>query len=80
MYATTKLFLDYFNLKTLSDLPSLAEIRDLDKINAELNFADMAMDQAESKHEQGAMIDIEEPFEIVENEDNDMTSQPQVLD
>lgn len=38
MYATTKTFLDYFNLKNLSELPSLAEIRDLDKINAELDF------------------------------------------
>jgi len=36
MYATTKTFLDYFNLKTLDELPALSEIRDLDKINAEL--------------------------------------------
>ena len=35
MYATTRDFLDYFNLKTLSDLPSLAEIRDLDEIGHE---------------------------------------------
>jgi len=38
MYATTKAFLDYFNLKTLDDLPALTEIRDLDKINAELDL------------------------------------------
>ncbi len=29
MYGTTKEFLDYFNLKSLSELPPLAEIRDL---------------------------------------------------
>jgi segregation and condensation protein B len=39
MYATTKSFLDYFNLKHLDELPSLAAIRDLDSINAELDFA-----------------------------------------
>ena len=33
MFATTKQFLDYFDLKSLEDLPSLAEIRDLDKLN-----------------------------------------------
>lgn len=33
LYATTKAFLDYFNLKSLDELPSLMEIRDLDKIN-----------------------------------------------
>jgi len=38
MYATTKIFLDYFNLKTLDELPALSEIRDLDKINAELEL------------------------------------------
>jgi segregation and condensation protein B len=38
MYATTKVFLDYFNLKTLDELPALSEIRDLDKINAELEL------------------------------------------
>ncbi len=38
LYATTKEFLDYFNLKGLDDLPTLAELRDLDKINAELDL------------------------------------------
>lgn len=40
MYASTKQFLDYFNLKRLDELPSLDEIRDLDVINAELDFGD----------------------------------------
>jgi segregation and condensation protein B len=38
MYATTRKFLDYFNLKNLDDLPALAEIRDLDTLNAELSL------------------------------------------
>ena len=38
MYGTTKKFLDYFNLKTLNELPSLAEIKDLDKVHPELEF------------------------------------------
>ncbi|HEC20798.1 MAG TPA: SMC-Scp complex subunit ScpB [Gammaproteobacteria bacterium] len=40
MYATTRQFLDYFSLKSLSDLPTLAEIRDIDSINAELDLAE----------------------------------------
>ena len=40
MYATTKGFLDYFNLKNLNELPTLEAIRDLDKINTELAFDD----------------------------------------
>lgn len=38
LYATTRSFLDYFNLKSLDELPSLAELRDIDAINAELNL------------------------------------------
>ncbi|MCK5696917.1 MAG: SMC-Scp complex subunit ScpB [Gammaproteobacteria bacterium] len=40
LYATTKGFLDYFGLKKLDELPTLAEIRDLDVINAELEFSE----------------------------------------
>ncbi|MET0051607.1 MAG: SMC-Scp complex subunit ScpB [Candidatus Thiodiazotropha sp.] len=40
LYATTKEFLDYFNLKSLNELPTLAEIRDLDSINRELELLD----------------------------------------
>jgi len=36
LYATTRQFLDHFNLKSLNDLPTLAELRDLDEISAEL--------------------------------------------
>ena len=40
MYATTRAFLDYFNLKNLDQLPALAEIRDLETLNAELGFSE----------------------------------------
>jgi segregation and condensation protein B len=40
IYATTRQFLDYFSLKRLDELPSLAEIRDFDKINKELDFSE----------------------------------------
>jgi len=38
MLATSREFLDYFGLKSLDELPTLAEIRDLDSINVELEF------------------------------------------
>lgn len=49
MYATTKDFLDYFNLKSLDDLPTLAELRDIDKINAELDLRLPGEEAAEAK-------------------------------
>ncbi len=38
LFSTTKVFLDYFNLKSLDDLPSLAEIMDLESIEPELDL------------------------------------------
>ncbi|MEO5341829.1 MAG: SMC-Scp complex subunit ScpB [Gammaproteobacteria bacterium SHHR-1] len=40
LYATTREFLDYFDLKSLDQLPTLAEIRDFDSINRELDLND----------------------------------------
>lgn len=38
MFGTTREFLDYFGLKSLDELPTLAELRDIDSINVELDF------------------------------------------
>ncbi len=38
MYATTREFLDYFNLNTLGELPSLADIKEITSLNQELEL------------------------------------------
>ena len=38
LFGTTKAFLDYFNLASLDDLPTLAEIRDMENIEPELEL------------------------------------------
>jgi len=58
LYGTTRGFLEHFNLKTLDELPPLAELRDIEKISAELNLrlpVDEAMEQpaAESEAPEG---------------------------
>mgnify|MGYP001383378478 CR=1 FL=1 len=40
MFATTRQFLDYFNLKNLQDLPPLSEIKDLGKSEQDLDLED----------------------------------------
>ena len=40
LYATTSTFLDYFNLAGLDELPSLAEIKDMTRVNEELDLAE----------------------------------------
>ncbi|MEO0365340.1 MAG: SMC-Scp complex subunit ScpB [Pseudomonadota bacterium] len=38
MFGTTKAFLDYFNLKTLDELPSLAELTDIESLKIQLDL------------------------------------------
>ncbi|MCZ6829216.1 MAG: SMC-Scp complex subunit ScpB [Gammaproteobacteria bacterium] len=55
MFATTRQFLDYFNLKTLDQLPALAEIRDFDTLTAELGFGPLVdPDASDAAAEQGS--------------------------
>ncbi|WP_420591376.1 SMC-Scp complex subunit ScpB [Bacterioplanoides sp.] len=51
MYATTKEFLDYFGLKTLEDLPSLMEIRELEDTNRKLELGEDAEARKETPKE-----------------------------
>lgn len=53
VYATTKEFLDYFGLKSLAELPSLAELKDFDAINADL-FANIVLDEEGAAQDEAA--------------------------
>jgi segregation and condensation protein B len=48
IFATTREFLAYFNLSSLSDLPTLAELRDIDELSPDL-FADFEAQAAEAE-------------------------------
>jgi segregation and condensation protein B len=72
LYATTRQFLDYFNLKSLDQLPSLSEIRDIDSLNADLNAELDLGDIPEAAH-------AEEP-ENIEREFSDENIEQEVAD
>ncbi|HEV7164298.1 MAG TPA: SMC-Scp complex subunit ScpB [Gammaproteobacteria bacterium] len=40
MFGTTREFLDYFSLKSLDELPTLSQLRDIESINAELDLGE----------------------------------------
>jgi segregation and condensation protein B len=44
IYATTKTFLDYFNLKTLEDLPSLQEVKSFEEIASSIEGQQIQLD------------------------------------
>lgn len=76
MFATTRQFLDYFDLKNLEDLPTLSEIRDLDKINEELELeerAASAMVTDEEAPAAGSQVTIMEAIDQNEPEIDEST-------
>ena len=66
LYATTKSFLDYFNLRNLDELPSLAEIKDLTQANEELDMEDDLIELPPLE------VDLEEEEEVAGMDDADL--------
>lgn len=58
MYGTTRKFLDYFNIKSLAELPPLAEIREIDDMHPELEFGELK-DVEKSSEEEQAPVQLE---------------------
>ena len=49
MYATTKEFLDYFNLRRIDELPPLSELKDLDSIARDAGLPTTPVDEGEGQ-------------------------------
>ena len=67
IYGTTKQFLDYFNLKSLDELPRLAEVSDLDTVAQQLDL-EISNDGGEAQSD-GDASDEAEP--VLQQADTD---------
>jgi len=67
MYATTKQFLDYFNLKSLEELPPLSEIRDLEDLDPELSLEENAPESRVLEY--SGAEDYEDEFDVPDEEE-----------
>ncbi|HEX7915998.1 SMC-Scp complex subunit ScpB [Rudaea sp.] len=60
LFGTTRAFLDYFNLKSLDELPPLAEIRDLSDFDPQLGLAPVAIgDTLDDASNDGSLMSTE---------------------
>ena len=85
MYATTRQFLDYLNLKSLDQLPPLAEIKELDNLSGELGLEtsrpegdapdDTSRDGSDTERGADSSVDEEGSASAAESGDEDPTKQ-----
>ncbi|MFT5575016.1 MAG: segregation and condensation protein B [Bermanella sp.] len=71
MYATTRQFLDYFNLKNLDDLPALADIKDLDTLTGQLGFTEADVVAAFGGAEVASQTETETETEVATETETD---------
>ena len=81
MFATTKTFLDYFNLKSLQDLPPLSEIKELDDSDSELNLNEelsqsRILDMPDVDDSEGDVLTLSEDELLAEEEAINLSKKP----
>lgn len=78
LYGTTREFLDYFNLKSLNELPTLSELKDLDQFHPELAFSEDqapnlkeidAADEEDAQHEPLAVEQVAVEQDVSEHKE-----------
>lgn len=85
LLGTTRAFLDYFNLKSLDQLPTLAEIKDIDNLEPELELTHPAPPELdgepkENSADSAAAVDqieseLDERKEMIDEEEDDANEQ-----
>jgi segregation and condensation protein B len=75
LYGTSKEFLDYFNLKSLDELPTLAEIKDLDQIHRELDLEGSDAEAANEANVAAETAEDEAANDEIDTADSEITAE-----
>jgi len=80
LFGTTKQFLDYFDLKSLDDLPTLSEIRDLESLEPELEFEPTPdSDNKDSDSQNSDSPDSDNPDLVNADEEASTVGEPEAV-
>lgn len=77
LIGTTKAFLDYFNLKSLDELPTLAEIKDIDNLEPELELQSPESESDSSKAQKDAHAQVDQEQADEQQADPEQADQQQ---
>jgi segregation and condensation protein B len=72
LFGTTREFLDYFNLRSLDELPTLAELKDIDSLYPELDLEGRRVTEVPATQEESANVAIVEPkLTVIDGEEGE---------
>jgi segregation and condensation protein B len=71
LFGTTRMFLDYFNLKSLDELPPMAEIREIEDFDPQLTLGPVAPADVEASEEPAILPESIESIELDAEAAND---------
>lgn len=82
LFATTKQFLDYFNLKSLDDLPALGEIKDLTELDPvlELSLAQGVSPSENQDNSDSITSSLNESMDDLQTQGDDQTHPAKEMD
>lgn len=69
MFGTTKLFLDYFGLKKLDDLPALADLADWETLRIQLNLPEVGDENDDERDYEELSLNVDGPSADITAED-----------
>jgi len=80
LFGTTRHFLDYFNLKSLDELPPLAEIRDIEDFDVQMSLAPVAVgdDGSDEAAQSGGAVPTEDDTDPLEASTADASAPEQI--
>lgn len=70
MFGTTRIFLDYFGLKSLDDLPPLADLSDWESLRVQLNLPEVDEDANPDTDEASAVPVLYPDIDVAEDDDD----------
>ena len=70
LFGTSRTFLDYFNLKSLDELPPLAEIREIEDFDPQLTLAPVATGNGESPDNVDVVAFLTNPEPAIDSAEN----------
>jgi segregation and condensation protein B len=80
LYATTRQFLDYFNMKSLDELPTLGELKDIDSLNEALQLDEPLVASEDQSGDAIGLVEVSDSESLGDGTSEEVAQQEEPVD